>query len=174
MPCKGFHSESRIYSAIRKQRLLDCEYEFHDVDPQKMIWGFSSFGEYVLAKVASIDELRKELDKKPQWAENLSRDIGTLLGWVDENRQKVDQLLQGQAHILPEFKQEAELKLHEYLRFINQMLDDRDLASAPAIFTMSTSDRSKWNPQSYFTKTYVLTPFCECDHNIHPCEDGRV
>ena len=172
--CKGMHSESRIYSAIRKQRVLDCEYEFHDVDPQKLIWGFSSFGQYVLAKVASIEELRQELDKKPSWAENLTRDMGTLIDWVERNRQKMDQLLMAQANLLPAIKQEAELKLHEYLGYINQMLDDRELTSAPGILSIETKDRSKWNPQSYFTKTYILTPFCECDQNIHPCEDGRA
>lgn len=172
--CNGVHSESRIYSAIRKQRVLDCEYEFHDVDPQKLIWGFSSFGEYVLARVASIDELRSELDKKPQWAETLSHDIGKLLGWVEENREKVDQLLLGQENLLPEIRQEAELKLHEYLEFTSQMLDDRDRTSAPGLISISTKDRSKWNPTSYFRKTYILTPFCECEGNIHSCEDGQV
>jgi hypothetical protein len=75
---------------------------------------------------------------------------------------------------LPEIKQEAELKLHEYLGYISQMLDDRELTSAPGIFSINTKDRSKWDPKSYFKKTYVLTPFCECFQNIHPCEDGRI
>lgn len=172
--CRGVHSESRIYSAIRKQRVLDCEYEFHDVDPQKLIWGFSTFGEYVMAKVASIDELREELDKKPEWAENLTQDIGKLLGWVIDNRGKVNQLVEDQANLLPEIKQQLELKLHEYLRHTSQMLDDRDYTSAPGLISISTNRRSRWNPASYFKKTYVLTPFCECEGNIHPCEDGQV
>jgi hypothetical protein len=160
--------------AIRKQRVLDCEYEFHDVDPQKLIWGFSTFGEYVMAKVASIAELREELDKKPEWAENLNQDIGKLLSWVVEHREKVNQLIENQAKVLPEIKQQLELKLHEYLAYTSEMLDDRDYTSAPGLISISTKDQSRWNPASYFKKTYVLTPFCECVGNVHPCEDGQV
>jgi internalin A len=172
--CIGAHSESRIYSAIRKQRVLDCEYEFHDVDPQKLIWGFSSFGEYVMAKVASIDKLREELDKKPDWAEGLTQDIGTLLGWVEDHRERMNQLVDDQANLIPEIKQQLELKLHEYLAHTSGMLDAREDRAAPGIISISTRDRSKWNPAAYFKKTYFLTPFCENAGNIHPCEDGRV
>ena len=168
------HTESRIYSAIYKRRILDCEHEFHDIDPQKLIWGFSSFGEYILAKVVLTDELRKALDKKPEWAETLTQDIGTLLGWVEVNRMKMEQLLAGQASLSAEIKQEAELKLHEYLGYVSQMLDERDHAAAPAIFSINTKDRSRWNPKTYFTQTYILTPFCECEQNIHTCKDGKV
>jgi len=54
------------------------------------------------------------------------------------------------------------------------MLDDRDYAAAPGIISISTKNRSQWNPASYFQKTYILTPFCECEGNIHPCDDGQV
>ena len=172
--CIGVHSESRIYSAIRKQRVLDCEYEFHDVDPQKLIWGFSSFGEYVMAKVASIDKLREELDKKPEWAEGLTQDIGTLLGWAEDHRERMNQLIDDQANLVPEIKQQLELKLHEYLAYTSEMLDGREDTPAPGVISIGTKDRSKWNPASYFKKTYFLTPFCENAGNIHPCEDGRV
>jgi hypothetical protein len=154
--------------------VLDCEYEFHDVDPQKLIWGFSSFGEYVMAKVASIDELREELDKKPEWAETLTQDIGKLLGWVEEHGDRVNQLVDDQANVLPEIKQQLQLKLHEYLAYTSEMLDAREDTAAPGIISISTKDRSKWNLASYFKKTYFLTPFCENAGNIHPCEDGRV
>ena len=172
--CIGVHSESRIYSAIRKQRVLDCEYEFHDVDPQRLIWGFSTFGEYIVAKVASIEKLREELDKRPEWAENLSQDIIKLLSWLDEQRENVQQLINDQANLLPAIKQQLDLKLHEYLAYTSQMLDDRDYAAAPGIISISTKNRSQWNPASYFQKTYILTPFCECEGNIHPCDDGQV
>jgi internalin A len=172
--CVGVHSESRIYSAIRKQRVLDCEYEFHDVDPQKLIWGFSSFGEYVMAKVASMDQLREELDKKPEWADALTHDIGKLLDWVEEHGENVEQLLHDQANLLPEIKQQLELKLHEYLAYTSEMFDAREDAAAPGIISISTKDRSNWNPASYFKKTYMLTPFCESAGNVHPCENGQV
>jgi GTPase SAR1 family protein len=172
--CSGVHSESRIYSAIRKQRVLDCEYEFHDVDPQKLIWGFSTFGEYVMTKVASIDKLREELDKKPKWAESLTQDIKKLLSWLEEQRENVELLVEDQAKLLPEIKQQLELKLHEYLTYTSQMLDDREHTAAPGIISISTKARRKWNPASYFRETYILTPFCECELNIHPCKDGQV
>lgn len=172
--CRGLHSESRIYSAIRKRRVLDCEYEFHDVDPQKLIWGFSTFGEYVMAKVASIDKLREELDKKPEWAENLTQDIIKLLSWLEDQRENVEQLVEDQANLLPEIKQQLDLKLHEYLTYTSQMLDDREHAAAPGIISIRTKARSRWKPASYFQEAYILTPFCECEGNIHPCEDGQV
>jgi Leucine-rich repeat (LRR) protein len=172
--CTGVHTERRIYSVIRKQRPLDCEYEFHDVDPQKLIFGFSTFGEYVMAKVVTIPELRNELDKKPEWAETLTHDIVKLLGWVEENRGRMTQLIEDQTRLLPEIKQELELKLHEYLAYSSEMLDGREYTAAPGIISISAKDQGQWSTASYFRSTYVLTPFCESICNIHPCEDARV
>ncbi len=169
--CTGMHSERRIYSAILKARILDCEYEFHDVDPQKLISGLSSFGEYV---VLSKDDLRDELDKSPAWAKTLFQDVAQLLHWADQNNQLLEKVQAGQETLAPELKQQIDLKLREYLGYIGQMLDDRDFASAPGIISINTVDRSAWNPKTYFKKKYVLTPFCENEHNIHPCEDGAV
>ena len=173
--CSGLHTEKRIYTAISKQRpVLDCEFEDHDVDPRKLIWGFSSFNEFVMAKVVSADQLRRELDKQPVWAEPFLRSIGALVDWVNVNGNKLNELLQSQSALSAEFKQEAELKLHEYLALTSEMLDDRDHTAAPGLISISTKDRSKWNPAGYFKKTYILTPYCECKGNIHPCEDGSV
>jgi hypothetical protein len=86
----------------------------------------------------------------------------------------MDQLLQAQSALAAEFRQEAELKLHEYLTLTSQMLDDRDFTAAPGLISINTKDRSKWNPAGYFNKTYVLTPYCECKGNIHACKDGCV
>ncbi|MHC4697245.1 MAG: COR domain-containing protein, partial [Planctomycetota bacterium] len=169
--CGGMHTERRIYSAILKERILDCEYEFHDVDPRKLIWGLSSFGEYV---VLSREELRKELDKTPAWAEPIIQDISTLLGWANENNRVLEDVRQGQESLAPQIKQEMEQKLREYLGHIGQMLDDREFTSAPGIISINTVDRSPWNPSTYFTKEYVLTPFCECERNVHPCQNGCV
>ena len=172
--CHGVHSERRIYSAIRNQRVLDCEHEFHDVDPQKLIFGFSSFGEYVLTKVASIAELRKELDRRPAWAGTLIHDISRLLDWVANNSHRLEQLQHAQQNLLPALRQEAELKLHEYLMYMSQMLDDRDHTAAPGLISITKRDRSKWNPTSYFKENYILTPFCECEGNIHAVDDAKV
>jgi hypothetical protein len=86
----------------------------------------------------------------------------------------LDQLLHGQATFTVEFKQEAELKLHEYLACMSQMLDDRDHTAAPGLILLTTKDRNRWNPAGYFKSTYVLTPYCECEGNIHACDDGAV
>jgi Leucine-rich repeat (LRR) protein len=173
--CSGLHTEKRIYTAISKRRpTFDCEFEEHEVDPRMLVWGFSSFSEFVMAKVVSVTQLRQELDKEPEWAAPFLRGVGALLDWVNVNGGKMDQLLQAQSALTAEFKQEAELKLHEYLALTSQMLDDRDYTAAPGLISISTKDRSKWNPAGYFKKTYVLTPYCECKGNIHPCEDGHV
>jgi hypothetical protein len=100
--------------------------------------------------------------------------MATLLDWVQVNGSKLDQLRDAQTELAAEFKQEAELKLHEYLMLTSQMLDDRDHTAAPGLISVTTKDRSKWNPSAYFRNTYVLTPYCECPGNIHSCEDGHV
>ncbi|HEY4759978.1 MAG TPA: COR domain-containing protein, partial [Thermoguttaceae bacterium] len=171
--CAGLHTEKRIFSEILNENMLNCEFGMHKIDPKTLIWGISSFGENV-QKLVPIEDIERLFDKQPKWAAPLFQSLDTLILWTETNRQKLDQLLQGQADLLPEIKQEMELKLHEYLSYISQMLDDRDFISAPGIFSISIKDRNKWDPNSYFTKTYVLTPFCESYQNIHPCEDGRV
>src|SRR6185369_7473340 len=100
--------------------------------------------------------------------------VGTLLDWVQNNGGKLDQLLTGQSSLSAEFKQEAELKFHEYLACVSKLLDDRDQTAAPGLISVRTLDRSAWNPVGYFKQTYILTPYCECVRNIHPCEDGQV
>jgi GTPase SAR1 family protein len=172
--CEGLHTERRIYSEILNHQLLNCEHSFHRVDPRRLIFGFSSFGEFVLDKPALVHLIRNELDRKPEWVESLAQNIGRFMNSVEERQEGVEQLIQDRANLLPEIKQELELKLHEYLSFTSQMLDDREQTAAPGIVSVTTKDRSKWNPASYFTKTYFLTPYCECPDNIHSCEDGRV
>ena len=171
--CKGLHTEKRIYTAISKQReMLDCEFEDHEVDPRLLVSGISSFGGFVEERLTAM--VRKEMDKPPEWAEPFLRGVGTLVEWVEHNSEKLDQLLHGQAALAAEFKQEAELKLHEYLSCMSQMLDDRDHTAAPGLILITTKDRSRWNPTSYFKSTYILTPYCECEGNIHACNDGSV
>ena len=98
----------------------------------------------------------------------------TTLFRSNQNNQLLIDVRHGQQSLAPEIQQQLELKLREYLGFIDDMLDDRDFTSAPGIVSITTVDRSAWNPETYFRQKYVLTPFCECEQNIHPCEDGRV
>jgi Leucine-rich repeat (LRR) protein len=171
--CSGLHTEKRIFSEIINRQILNCEYGLHKVDPTRLIWGISSFAENVI-QVVPLDQLRRVLDEQPAWADPLMRNIRIMLDWVDENGESINLTLAGQARLLPEIKQQLDLKLHEYLAYTSQMLDDREHTAAPGIISISTKDRSKWNPASYFQKTYILTPFCECEGNIHPSADGQV
>jgi hypothetical protein len=57
---------------------------------------------------------------------------------------------------------------------MSQMLDDRDHTAAPGLICLMAKDCSPWNPVGYFKRTYILTPYCECEGNIHACEDGNV
>ncbi len=175
--CIGMHTEKRIFSEIKNRGMFHCEHGWHPVDPNKLIWGFSSFGneDFVKAIAAQVTvDMRVELDKKPEWAAPLAENIVTLLSWTTENQGILNQLLGQQANILPELKQQAELKLHEYLGFMSDMLDDRDHTAAPALISITRKDRSVWNPAAYFKNTYVLTPYCENEQRIHACDDGKV
>jgi hypothetical protein len=171
--CIGLHTEKRIYTAISRERpALDCEFEEHEVDPRLLVWGFGSFGDFLGEKIAA--SVRQEMDRPPKWAAPFLRGIGTLLDWVNTNSEKLDELLRGQAELSAEFKQETELRFHEYLGRMSQLLDDREQTAAPGLISVSTKDRSPWDPTRYFTQTYTLTPYCEWPGNIHACQDGQV
>jgi hypothetical protein len=114
------------------------------------------------------------MDKPPEWAAPFLGGIAALLEWAVINRDKLDQVLRGQKGLAAEFKQEAELKLHEYLNCMSAILDDRDHTAAPGLISIMTKDRNAWNPAGFFRMTYVLTPYCECEANIHSCPDGSV
>jgi Leucine-rich repeat (LRR) protein len=171
--CIGLHTEKRIFSEILNKQTLNCEYGLHKVDPTELIWGISSFAENVV-QVVPLDQLRRILDEQPKWADPLMRNIDMLLHWVEENSETIDLILAGQTKLMPEIKQELDLKLQEYLSYTSRMLDDREQTAAPGIVSIGAKDQSKWNPATYFKKTYLLTPFCESVGKIHPCEDGQV
>ena len=166
--CDGLHTEKRIYTAILRQRAtIDCEFEDHEIDPRVLVGGLGSFSDFILTKVVSVEQLRPFL--APYF-----HGVKELLDWVSVNDGKMDLLVQGQAALSAEFKQEAELKLHEYLALTSELLDNREFTAAPGLISITTKNRTEWSVAAYFKETYVLTPFCECDGNIHACEDGRV
>jgi Leucine-rich repeat (LRR) protein/GTPase SAR1 family protein len=172
--CSGVYTEKRIYTAISKDRsMLDCEFEGHEVDPRLLVFGFPSFSEFVSEKLLT-GIVRREMDRPPTWAAPYLDHIDSLLVWARDNSARLDQLLRGQASLSAEFKQEAELKLRQYLRSMDELLDDRDFTSAPGLISITTKDRSPWNPAAYLSKTYVLTPYCENEEKIHACDDGCV
>ncbi len=166
--CQAVHSENKISFAMESQEKVACEHGRHHIDPMQLVFGISSFG----TEVSQM--LRRELDKTPAWAEPLIQSMGTLLTWADDNQQLLQQLQQRQTELPPEITQQLDLKLREYLGHVDEMLDQRHRTSAPGIFSLKTVDGNPWNPKSYFEKEYVLTPFCECEGAIHPCDDGSV
>jgi len=173
--CTGIHTEKRIYTAISKERtLMDCEFEDHEIDPRLLVGGFGSFGDFVQLKTELRAMMREEHDRSPEWATPFLRGIDVLRDWSNTNEKKLEQLLKGQAELSAEFKQEAELKFNEYLALTSQMLDDRDFAATPGLIGIRAKDRSKWNPTRFFEQTYVLVPYCECERNVHACENGSV
>jgi hypothetical protein len=156
---------------------MDCEFEEHEVDPRLLVWNMSSFGDFVAEKLTAAqitDIVRREVDKTPEWAVPFLQNTQSLLAWVQTNSTQLELVLRKQVALSAEFKQEAELKLHEYLRCMSTMLDDRDFTEAPGLNSIMTKDRSPWNPTRFFNQIYILTPYCECEGNIHPCEDGKV
>lgn len=166
--CDGAHSENRIAFAMESKEKVACEYGRHHVDPMQLIWGISSFGD-------SVQQIfRREMDKTPAWAKPVISNIDTLLNWANQHHELLQELQHGHKALGPEIKQEMELKLREYLGYFGQLLDDREETSAPGIISLNTVDRSVWDPKRYFQKKYVLTPFCECEQNIHPSKDGQV
>ena len=165
--CDGAHSENKISFALESQEKVACEDGRHHIDPKLLIYGISSFGNEI------SQSLRHELDKTPAWAEPLIQNIGTIVRWVDENQGTLDELLKNQAHLTPAFQQELDQKLREYLAHVDEMLDGRQQTAAPGIFSLAPVDGSRWNPKSYFKAKYALTPFCECEGNIHACDDGK-
>lgn len=153
---------------------MDCEFEEHEVDPRLLVGGFGSFNTFVIDRMSLKGIVREELDKPPGWAIPYLRGIGALLDWTNDNSDKLNRLLQGQAALPAQFQQEAQLKLHEYLALTSQMLDNRDFTAAPGLIAIRAQDRRPWNAADYFQQTYLLTPYCECPGNIHPILDGQV
>ncbi len=169
-PCKGIHEEAAIYFEIQQERKLSCHIGLHLVDPRTLISGFSSFGDSdVIRRI-----MREEADKQPKWADPLMNRLDSLSQWIAENHHVLEQILTGQEQIVPAFQQELQLKLNDYLGAFDELLDDRDFTSAPGIVSIHTQSRSRWNPTSYFTETFILTPYCECVGAPHPCDDGQV
>ena len=67
-------------------------------------------------------------------------------------------------------KQQLELTLRDHLIWMDDMLDNRDFNSAPAIITISPVDGSKWNPKKWFQKEYMIIPYCGYEGFVHRCE----
>ncbi|MBC8468948.1 MAG: leucine-rich repeat domain-containing protein [Planctomycetes bacterium] len=161
LECEGTHSERRIFSALVKDRILDCEYGWHDVEPKKLVYGFSSFGKLIVSA-----EKMKEMVK--EGVKQIQSDVMSLLVSVDKIGTRVDEIREQGKRLPAEIGQQVELNLREYLRLLDEMLDNRDFNSAPAVISIEGVDGSKFNPKNWFEKKYVLRPFCEREGRVHP------
>ena len=164
--CEGAHAEKRILFALSRDRTLDCERGWHEVDPKRLVYGFSSFGE----RVAKMEELKEVMDKKPKWAEGLAGDVMSSLVWIDKIYNEVVEIRVGQKELPAKVRQEVELKLRDHIQLMNEMLDNRDFNSAPAVISIEAIDGSRFNPKNWFEKEYVLRPFCEREGGVHPVD----
>ena len=173
--CPAMHREKLILLHIQDEDQVSCADGWHKVDPLRLITGIASFGgdiETVIREEAA--RTRKRLEETPRWAQPFIHNIGVLLDWADRHQQRLDQLLEDQQSLAPELRQELELKLREYLGHMSDMLDERSQKSAPSVFSIGTKDGKRWNPKTYFRKKYVLTPWCECEGEMHRHDAGQI
>jgi len=162
--CEGTHAERRILFALSRNNEIDCERGWHVVDPKRLVFGFSSFGEDAL----TVKELREELAKKPKWAENLIGDIKSALVWIDKIYDQVFTIRQQQTELAPEIVQRVALQWRDYLDKFDEILDNRDFNSAPAVVSIVPVDGSAFNPKNWFNNEYNVIPYCEYAGGVHP------
>jgi hypothetical protein len=162
--CEGAHPEKRILFALSRSKDIDCERGWHVVDPKRLVYGFSSFGEDAL----TVKELREELAKKPKWAENLIADIKTALVWIDKVYDEVNGIHERQEELAPEVAQRVALQWRDYLSMVDEMLDNSDFNSAPSVVAIIPVDGRPFDPRNWFNKEYKIIPYCECADGVHP------
>ncbi len=117
-----------------------------------------------------MEELKEALGQKPKWAEGLAGDVMSSLVWIDKIYNKALEIRGGQKELPAKVRQEVELKLRDHIQLMNEMLDNRDFNSAPAVISIESIDGSKFNPKNWFEKEYVLRPFCEWEGGVHPVD----
>jgi len=164
--CEGVHAERRILFALSRNKDIDCETGWHVVNPRELVFGFSSFGE----DAVTVKELQKELAKKPAWAKGLVEDVKSSLVWIDETYNEVIGIRGEQKALPAEIAQRVEMKFRDYLGLLNEMLDNREFNSAPAVISIVPVDGSRFDPRNWFNKEYELVPYCEYDKGAHPVD----
>ncbi len=168
--CDGVHGEDSIVYALFKEKEVSCETGWHDVDPKRLVYGFTSFGETALTR----EDLRGELAKCPEWAEPLIKDVMSVVALGEKTYDEAVKIRKGVEELPAELAQEIELSLKEYLRLFDEMLDNREFASAPGIVGIGLLPGKTIKPSNWFNQEYVLTPYCEFESAIHRCTDASV
>ena len=159
--CEGKHWEKVIFSALAKGRVIDCVYGDHDADPKLLVYGFSSFGKFVI----TADEIKQAVK---DGVRQIAGDVMTLLVEVDKISGKVDEVRDQGKNLPAEIGQQIELKLRDYLGLFDEMLDNRDFNSAPAVVSIVPADGSRFDPRRLFNKQCKVIPYCEHKGGVHP------
>ncbi len=186
--CRNKHPEDSILShQIEKMPILcttrdeEGKSQRHKVDPVKLVYGFTSFG--AAATRDDVEEIvDKAVGKLEKGHEHLQEQI--LLGF-DQMRDDMDEnvfsIKDSQQELSADIEQKVRLYLNYYLAQFDTMLDDRDYTSAPglvSILPLHPPKDFRWQEwftlRDWFTKEYVLTPYCECPGHVHRCTDASV
>jgi hypothetical protein len=161
--CPEAHAERRILFALSRNKEIDCDKGWHVVDPRRLVYGFSTFGEAAL----TVEGLRHELDKKPEWAKGIIKDVSDCLVWIDKMHAEVQNVREDQKTLPAAMRQQVEMGMREYLHMLNEMLDDRDFTAAPRVVSIAPQDGSVFDPKNWLEKHYLLTPYCEAEMGVH-------
>ena len=160
--CEGKHSEERILFALTRQKVVDCEVGWHEINPNYLVYGFTSFGQFIKPKepIDKIEEILKMVEEIRKDVLSSKDVLDNLLPQVHEIRKKGKQLP-------AEIKQQLELSLRDHLVWMDEMLDNREYNSAPAIVSITPIEKISWNPRNWFQQEYVVIPYCEFEGEIH-------
>ncbi|GEM_PF-3409717 len=162
--CPAVHPERQVLFALcHEPHEIPCGQGWHKVDPRRLVYGLSTFGEIAF----TVEELKQELSRRPQWAQGIIRDLKDCLVWLDKMYTEVLAARASQNALPAEMRQQVELGMREYLRLHNELLDNRDFSAAPAIVSIAPVDKSAFDPRNWFEKNYILTPYCEWEGGIH-------
>lgn len=172
--CENKHKEKRILYAIQKKKeTIDCEVGWHDVDPIKLVYGFTSFG-----NIATKEDLNKVADKLLRGQrsilagqEEILINFDRILDSLDEN---VFAIKDSQQELSAKVEQKVQLDINTYLSKFDQMMDGRDFTSAPGLVSILPLHQKRFNWNDWFKCEYVLTPYCECEGEVHRCESASV
>lgn len=165
--CAGIHTEKRISYALTQRDTITCEFGYHNINPLYLVTGISSFGEWGALEDRLRVMLRQEMNKEPEWAKKFGKNVRSVLVRINGVADSVEEIKSRTGQLPATVGQQVDLAFRDYLDVLNEMLDNRDFSSAPAIVSIIPADGSKFNPKSWFNKEYILRPYCEYEGGVH-------
>ena len=170
--CEGIHTEKRISYALTQRDTISCEFGYHNINPLYLVTGISSFGEWGALEDRLRVMLRQEMDKEPEWAEKFGKNVRSVLVRINRITNSVEEIKSRTGQLPATIEQQVDLAFRDYIDVLNEMLDNRDFSSAPAVVSIIPADGSKFNPKSWFNKEYILRPYCEYEGGVHNINFG--